>query len=67
MTKSKWHRENRTGAGFTLVDQFIDELTHPLADMVNIRMEILGDPAWLGQSQFIPADAREGGRRGQHG
>ena len=29
-------------------------LTHPLADMVNIRMEILGDPAWLGQSQFIP-------------
>jgi hypothetical protein len=23
--------------------------------MVNIKMEILGDPAWLGQSQFIPA------------
>ena len=37
------------------MDQFIDELTHPMADMVNIRMEILGDPAWLGQSQFIPA------------
>ena len=44
-----------TGATFTQMDQFIDELTHPLADMVNIRLEILGDPAWLGQSQFIPA------------
>ena len=44
-----------TGVTFTKMDQFIDELTHPLADMVNIRLEILGDPAWLGQSQFIPA------------
>ena len=43
-----------TGETFTRVDQFIDELTHPLADMVNIRLEILGDPAWIGQSQFIP-------------
>jgi len=52
---AKSNGTNKTGGGFTFVDQFIDELTHPLADMVNIRMEILGDPAWLGQSQFIPA------------
>lgn len=52
---AKSNSTNKTGAGFTFIDQFIDELTHPLADMVNIRMEILGDPAWLGQSQFIPA------------
>jgi len=52
---SKSNGTNKTGGGFTFVDQFIDELTHPLADMVNIRMEILGDPAWMGQSQFIPA------------
>jgi hypothetical protein len=49
----------KTGGGFTFIDQFLDELTHPLADMVNIRMEILGDPAWLGQSQFIPANPEE--------
>jgi len=52
---AKSNSTNKTGGGFTFVDQFIDELTHPLADMVNVRMEILGDPAWLGQSQFIPA------------
>ena len=23
--------------------------------MVNIKLEILGDPAWMGQSQFMPA------------
>jgi hypothetical protein len=32
----------------------MDSLTNPLADMVNIQMEILGDPAWISQSQFIP-------------
>jgi hypothetical protein len=40
----------------TQLDQFMDSITHPLADMVNIRLEVLGDPAWLGQSQFIPAN-----------
>ena len=50
-----------TGATFTKMDQFIDELTHPRADMVNIRLEILGDPAWLGQSQFIPAVPEDAG------
>ena len=44
--------------GTTAFDQFLDYLTHPKADMVNIRMEILGDPAWLGQSQFIPANPK---------
>jgi hypothetical protein len=27
--------------------------------MVNIRMEILGDPAWISQSQFIPLNAKD--------
>ena len=44
----------KTGGTPTELDAFLDTLTHPLADMVNIRLEILGDPAWLGQSQFIP-------------
>lgn len=44
-----------TGGTPTQLDAFLDSLTHPQADMVNLRMEILGDPAWLGQSQFIPA------------
>ena len=56
---AKSNGTNSTSKGFTFVDQFLDELTHPLADMVNIRLEILGDPAWLGQSQFIPADPKE--------
>jgi len=42
----------------TQLDSFLDALTHPLADMVNIRMEILGDPAWISQSQFIPLNAK---------
>ena len=44
-----------TDTKYTHFDQFMDALTHPLADMVNIKLEILGDPAWLGQAQFIPA------------
>ena len=59
VTIAKSSGTGKTGKTFTLVDQFIDELTHPTADMVNIRMEILGDPAWLGQSQFIPANPEE--------
>lgn len=59
VTIAKSSGTGKTGKTFTLVDQFIDELTHPMADMVNIRMEILGDPAWLGQSQFIPANPDE--------
>ncbi len=36
------------------LDQLFDAITNPSADMVNIKMTILGDPAWLGQTQFIP-------------
>jgi hypothetical protein len=43
-----------TVGGTTVFDQFLDYLTHPKADMVVVRMEILGDPAWISQSQFIP-------------
>ena len=44
----------KTGGTPTQLDQFLDSLTHPMADMVNLRLEILGDPAWISQSQFIP-------------
>lgn len=47
--------DGRTGKGDDRLDQFFDAITNPTADMVVINMEILGDPAWLGQSQFIPA------------
>jgi hypothetical protein len=46
---------NRTGKSDNRLDQFFDAITNPLADMVVVNMEILGDPAWVGQSQFIPA------------
>ena len=46
---------NRTGKAEARIDQFFDAITNPLADMVVVNMSILGDPAWLGQSQFIPA------------
>lgn len=46
---------NRTGKGDNRLDQFFDAITNPNADMVVVRMQILGDPAWLGQSQWIPA------------
>ena len=36
------------------LEQFLDYITNPMADMVNITMDILGDPAWISQSQVIP-------------
>ena len=50
------HSSSTTGSETinTPMDQFLDALTHPMADMVNVTLEINGDPAWLGQSQFIP-------------
>jgi hypothetical protein len=48
----------KTGGTPTQLDAFLDSLTHPLADMVNVRMEILGDPAWISQSQFIPVSSK---------
>lgn len=56
----------KTGGTPTELDAFLDTLTHPLADMVNIRMEILGDPAWLGQSQFIPVTPELSGNKRIH-
>lgn len=47
-----------TGGTPTQLDSFLDSLTHPLADMVNVNLEILGDPAWISQSQFIPLNAK---------
>ena len=55
---SKAEGTGKTGGTPTQLDSFLDALTHPLADMVNIRMEILGDPAWISQSQFIPLSAK---------
>ena len=51
----KSSNSNRAGKGDAKVDQFFDAITNPQADMVIVDMNILGDPAWLGQSQFIPA------------
>ena len=44
----------------TELDQRLDALSNPTADMVFVRMTILGDPAYLGQSQFIPTTASRG-------
>lgn len=55
---SKSEGTGKTGGTPTQLDAFLDSLTHPLADMVNIRMEVLGDPAWISQSQFIPLNAK---------
>lgn len=45
-----------TSGASARIDRFMDYLTHPEADMVTLQMEILGDPAWISQSQFIPAN-----------
>ena len=43
----------------TALDQRLDALSNPQADMVVLNMTILGDPAYLGQSQFIPTTAKK--------
>ena len=55
VSEYKTSSSNRTGKANARVDQFFDSITNPTADMVVVNMTILGDPAWLGQSQFIPA------------
>ena len=42
---------------------FYDYLTNPTVDMMRIEMEILGDPAYLCQDQFIPLNARDQARQ----
>ena len=51
----KTSNANRIAKGNARIDQFFDAITNPQADMVVVNMTILGDPAWMGQSQFIPA------------
>jgi hypothetical protein len=41
----------------TALDQRMDALSNPKGDMVKVDMTILGDPAYLGQTQFIPTTA----------
>lgn len=55
---SKSEGTGKTGGTPTQLDAFLDSLTHPLADMVNVKLEVLGDPAWISQSQFIPVNAK---------
>ena len=47
----------------SLKQDFYDYLTNPTVDMMRIEMEILGDPAYLCQDQFIPLNARDQARR----
>lgn len=49
------------GGNVTRLDQLFDAISNPTADMVRISMNIIGDPAWLGQTQFVPANAEVGG------
>ena len=37
-------------------NEFFDYLVNPEADMINVEMEILGDPAYLAQDCFAPID-----------
>jgi hypothetical protein len=36
-----------------VVDQFMDYLTNPMADMIRLDMDILGDPAYIAQDAFL--------------
>lgn len=42
---------------------FYDYLTNPTVDMMRIEMEILGDPAFICQDQYIPLDGRDQARK----
>lgn len=39
-------------------NEFFDYLVNPEADMINVEMEILGDPAYLAQDCFSPIEDR---------
>jgi len=47
------------GAPRTMADDFLEYLTNPLADMVNVEMTILGDPAFIGQESYLPIEAKK--------
>jgi len=38
--------------------EFFDYLTNPQVDMMRVELEILGDPAYICQDQFIPLDGQ---------
>jgi len=42
----------------TQVDGFMEYLTNPLADMVNVEMTIMGDPAFIGQENYLPIERK---------
>jgi hypothetical protein len=42
---------------------FYDYLTNPTVDMMRIEMEILGDPAYICQDQYIPLDGQDQARK----
>ena len=52
----------KTGGTSPTLDAFLDSLSEPMADMLHLRLEILGDPAWISQSQFIPLNAKNFGQ-----
>jgi len=56
--QAKSSNAGSTGKSSSGLDQFFDYVTNPTADMVVVKMEIIGDPAWLGQSQFVPPAPR---------
>lgn len=43
----------------TRAQEFFDYLVNPTADMVNVDLEILGDPAYIAQDQFSPNDLND--------
>lgn len=47
------------GAPRTMADEFFEYITNPLADMVNVEMTILGDPAFIGQENYLPIEAKK--------
>lgn len=38
-------------------DEFYDYLTNPRGDMMKVEMQIMGDPAFVGQDMFLPSDS----------
>ena len=42
-------------------ESYLDRISNPTADMVDIQMQVLGDPAWIGQSQYIMPNLKDNG------
>lgn len=54
------NKSEDTGTGIggprSQTDEFYDYLTNPRGDMMKVEMQIMGDPAFIGQDQFLPSD-----------